>query len=229
MQGSVFAVGVARSHDSLAAVTHDVIYILEIDVDVPCHRDDLRYAFRRYVQHVVGSLEGLGELHVAVLLTEFVIADDEQCIDVLPEFRDAVSCLLLTAFAFEAERQCDDADRQYAEFACYLRHDGSCAGAGAAAHTGGDEQHLRVRTERLTYPVLRVFSRLAARRRDVARTEHLVAEVQLILNRASLQSLVIGVADDEIHTRDAGLIHVRHSVAAAAADTHHLDNVGPFV
>ena len=47
------------------------------------------------------------------------------------------------ALAFEVERLGHDADGQDAELARGLRDDRRSAGAGAAAHAGGDEHHVR--------------------------------------------------------------------------------------
>ena len=44
--------------------------------------------------------------------------------------------------AFEEERLRHDADGERALFARELRDDGRRAGAGAAAHAGGDEHHV---------------------------------------------------------------------------------------
>ena len=46
------------------------------------------------------------------------------------------------ALAFEMERLGDDADGEDAEFAGRARHHRRGAGAGAAAHAGGDEHHV---------------------------------------------------------------------------------------
>ena len=45
--------------------------------------------------------------------------------------------------AFEVERLGDDADREDAGLLGAARHDRRRAGAGAAAHAGGDEHHVR--------------------------------------------------------------------------------------
>ena len=49
------------------------------------------------------------------------------------------------ALAFEVERLGDDADGEDAHIARGLCDDGSSAGAGAAAHAGGDEHHVGAR------------------------------------------------------------------------------------
>ncbi len=48
-----------------------------------------------------------------------------------------------TARPFELEGPRHDADGQYTLIARHPRHDGCGARAGAAAHAGGDEHHVR--------------------------------------------------------------------------------------
>ena len=63
----------------------------------------------------------------------------------LREFLDAVFGDLHAPLAFEVERLGDDADGEDAELLRDARDDGSRPGAGAAAHAGGDEHHVRAR------------------------------------------------------------------------------------
>src|SRR5712692_11025532 len=61
----------------------------------------------------------------------------------LLEVSNALLSRLPPPVAFEHERLGHDADSQRANFARDLRHDGACAGAGAAAHACRDEDHVR--------------------------------------------------------------------------------------
>ena len=56
--------------------------------------------------------------------------------------RDALVGLPAALLALEAERLGDDADGERAAVARDLRDDRRRAGAGAAAHAGGDEHHV---------------------------------------------------------------------------------------
>ena len=100
-ESSVFAFCVTRAHDGLTAALHHVLDIFEVDVDVACHGDNLSDTLGGDLQHVVGHLKSLGEFHVAVFLTELVVAYHEQCVDVFAKLLDAFDSLLLAAFAFE--------------------------------------------------------------------------------------------------------------------------------
>ena len=166
-QSSIFALGVSRAHDGLSAVAHHVVDIFEVDVDVARHGDDLGYTFSGDLQHIVGLLEGVGELHVTIFLTEFVVAYHEKCVDMLTQLGDTFLRLLLTTFAFEAERQCDDTHCEYSKLFCYLSHDGSGSCACTATHTGCDKQHLGVTFERLADLILGLLCCLTTFGRDV--------------------------------------------------------------
>ena len=115
---SIFAFCVARTHYSLTAITHDGVDILEVDVDVACHRDDFSYTFSSGFEHVVSLLESLSQFHVAILITELVVAYHEESIYMFTEFCYTFESLLLTAFTFAAERHSHDSDGEDIEFSC---------------------------------------------------------------------------------------------------------------
>ena len=81
--------------------------------------------------------------------------------DLAAQLLDALLGLRHTLTPLESERLRDDADGQHALLTRDLRHDGGRAGAGAAAHAGGDEHHVRV-LERLADLVAALLGRLAS-------------------------------------------------------------------
>ena len=88
--------------------------------------------------------EGVGEGGLLVRHPEQVLVrDDEQRIDDLLQFGDAGFGDAHAPLAFEVERLGDDADGQDAGFLRAARDHRRRAGAGAAAHAGGDEHHVR--------------------------------------------------------------------------------------
>ena len=107
-----------------------------------------------------------------------------------------------------------------------MRHDGGCAGACAAAQAGSQEQHVRAFDDLLNAiavfhcglpPDLGIGARTKPLR-DVA------ADLQARLDLRALQRLCVRVCTNEVHTFDSGANHVRHCVAAAAADSEHFDD-----
>ena len=73
---------------------------------------------------------------------QVLIRDDQQRIDDLLQFDDAGFGKAHAALAFELKRLGDHADREGAELPRGFGDDRCCAGAGAAAHSGGDEHHM---------------------------------------------------------------------------------------
>ncbi len=83
--------------------------------------------------------------------------------------------------AFEREGAGDHADGERADFLGDLRDDGGCAGAGAAAHAGGDEDHVTA-LERFVQLLRGFFGGLASHFRVAASAETaggLVADAHL--------------------------------------------------
>ena len=129
------------------------------------------------------------------------------------------------ARAFERERLGDHADGQDALVARGLGDDRRGAGAGAAAHAGGDEAHVRA-FERCDDLVERLFGGGAADLRPRAGAEalrDLEAELDPAVGGRSVERLRVGVGDDEVDALDVGAHHVGDGVAAGAADADHAD------
>ncbi len=110
----------------------------------PGDGDQLGNALHALAQHVVRHAESLLEVGAFVHdLQQTVVGDDDERIGLLFELGDAGFGRLDAARALKGERAGDHADGQCADFLGDLGHDGRAAGAGAAAHSGGDEDHVR--------------------------------------------------------------------------------------
>ena len=106
-----------------------------------------------------------------------------------------------------------------------LRDDGRRARARAAAHAGGDEDHVGA-GERLGDPLGVLQGGLAADLGVRARPHPLArsrAELDLLCGPVDPEGLQVGVRGDELHAVEAGLDHPVDGVPAAAADADDLD------
>jgi hypothetical protein len=123
----------------------------------------------------------------------------------------------------ECERQGANTHRQDAHFLGSLGNDGRCAGAGAAAHAGGDEHHFGTVFKK-TFDLVEAFDAgllahggLAA---GAATFGEELAQGDFVGYRAEVHGLCVGVANGVIHTDDALFVHVGHGIATAAADAY---------
>ncbi len=133
----------ANRHQGCAAFGHDRAHIGEVQVDQARDGDQLGNALHALAQHIICQAES--RLQVGALihdLQQAVVGDDDQGIGLLFELGDACLGRLDAARAFEGEGAGDHANGQSADFLGNLRNDGCAAGAGAAAHPGGDEDHI---------------------------------------------------------------------------------------
>src|SRR5690606_36524353 len=99
------------------------------------------------------------------------------------------------------------------------------AGAGAAAHAGGDEHHVRT-LQRVDDDLTILERGLAADFWIGARAQALGdvgTQLQLQLGAAVLDRLRVGVGGDELDAIHAAANHVRDRVSAAAAHADYLD------
>ena len=143
----------------------------------------------------------------------------------LLQLLDAALGLLHPPRALELEGLGHDADGQHAHLARRLGDDRRGAGAGAAAHAGGDEAHVAAR-EPLDDVLDRLLGRRGADLGPRAGAEplgHARAELELVAGPALLQRLGVGVRDHELAALERLLDHVVDGVAAGAADADHGD------
>ena len=127
--------------------------------------------------------------------------------------------------ALEMERLGDDADRQNSHLAGDPSDHGRSAGAGAPAHAGGHENHMRARQM-----VANLLDRLLGRRpadfgfrAGAEALGDLQSHLDDPLGARRAQRLRVGVGDDEVDPYEAGDDHVVDGVAAGAAHSAHHD------
>jgi hypothetical protein len=133
--------------------------------------------------------------------------------------------VLHAALALEEERPRHDAHRERAHVTRDLRDDRRRAGARAAAHAGGDEDHVRA-LERVLDALHLLERALLAHvgvRAGAEATREARPELHLRRREVRLERLRVGVGRDELHALEAALDHRVERVAATTADAHHLD------
>ena len=136
--------GFAGAHHRLAHLAHHRADVGEVEVDEARHDHQVGDPANALLEHLVGHLERFLEGRVRVGEAEQVLVrNDDQRVDVLLQLVDAGIGRAAAARAFERERLGDHADGQDALVAGGLGDDRRGAGAGAAAHAGGDEAHVR--------------------------------------------------------------------------------------
>ena len=144
--GAVFARSFAGAHHRLAHAAHDRAHVGEVEVDQAFLDHQVGDAGDARIEHLVGHREGVRE---GRLLSgdpeEVLVRDDDQRVDGLLQFVDAGFGETHAAHAFELERLRHDADGQDAQLPSRPGDDRCSARAGAAAHAGGDEHHVRAR------------------------------------------------------------------------------------
>jgi hypothetical protein len=141
--GAINAGGHGGTHHRLAHLAHHRAHVLEVDVDQARHVDDLGDAADGVAQHVVGGLEGLEHADlVAEHFLELLVEDHDQRVDMARELGHAFLGQA-HALALVLEGLGHHGHGEDAQFARHLGDHRAGTGAGAAAHAGGDEDHVR--------------------------------------------------------------------------------------
>ena len=135
---------------------------------------------------------------------------------------DAGRGLIHAALALKGEGLGNDANGQDAQIVCHLGHNGCCTGAGAAAHTGGDKDHLGA-LQGICDLVLAFLGSTLADLGISARAAalgELGAQLHLGGSMVLGQRLLVGVHCDEFDALQAVAHHAVDGVAAAAAHAY---------
>nr|WP_206542962.1 hypothetical protein [Pantoea stewartii] len=178
------------------------------------------------VQHLVGHRERVGEGGLLIGDPEQVLVrNDQQGVDHLVELGDAVLGGAHAALAFEVERLGHHADGEDPHLAGSLGDHRRSARAGAAAHAGGDENHVRA-GERIAKPVhhlLRGRCTDNGLRTGAEALGDLGTHLDDALRFRHRQRLRVGVGDDEVDALQPGGDHVVDGITTRAADAEDGD------
>ena len=140
---AVLALGDAGAHERAAHVAHDRLHVGEVDVDDAVLGDEVADALDGLVEDLVRFAARVDEREVLVAEEEeLLVRDGDERVDLLGELRETGLGAAGALTTLEQERLRDDADREGALFAGELRDDRRRARSGAAAHAGGDEDHV---------------------------------------------------------------------------------------
>ena len=209
-----------------AGVLHDGGDVGEVQVDEAGVPDQVRDGLHRLAQHIVRDLKGVGKGDLLVSgVLQPLVGDDDQGVHLVLQFPDAGLGGPHPAGALKAEGLRDDAHGEDVHLLGHLRHDGSAAGTGAAAHARGDEDHVGI-LQGLGDLAAALLGGLAAHlgiRAGPLAVGQLLADLDLIGGAGDIQRLLVRIHRHELHTLGAGLHHAVDHVVAAAADADDFD------
>ena len=169
-----------------------------------------------------GTADGL----VAKQFPQLVVADDEKRVHGFAHGFKSLRGLLIPPASLKLERNGDDAHGQDAALLARLCDDRCGACARASAHAGSDKHHARVAPQQTSDFVKGFDGGIFAHLREGARTlatRQCGTKLDFARDWADVQSLRIGVADNEVHTSDALLKHGVDCVGSTAAYADDFD------
>ena len=167
--------------------------------------------------------KGFGPFQVGIYGAQTVIVDNEHGIDILLHAARSLDGTVDFVHTLEEERYGDDAHREYAFVLGHACNHRRAAGAGAATHACGDENHLDVLGEYLLYVGHAFESRRLAGFGLTAGAKSsggLGAEQHLGGDRQGHQRLAVGIKHHKVNAAHALAVHVCNGVATAAANAH---------
>ena len=142
--GAAGALGFAGAHHRATHARDDRAHIGKIEVDEPGPHDQVTDRPDRVLEHAVGHAEGLREGGLFVgHLEQVLVRNNQQGIEMAVQLLQAGFGHAHAFGAFEGERLGHYADDEAAVFVGGLRDHRRAAGARAATHAGGDEDHVK--------------------------------------------------------------------------------------
>ena len=221
--GAVRTFGQGGAHHGFALLAHDSAHVFKVDVHMAGHVDDFGNAAHGVFQHVVGIGEGFVLAYiVAQHFEKFLVEHHDQGVDVGLQLGQTGIGIFHARAAFELEGLGHHAHGQDAHLFGHLGDDGSGAGSGAAAHAGGDEEHVGAfqRNADVGFGLLGGQFALVG---TAARAQAALAQLDAAVCAAAVECLGIGVGANELHPVDRGLDHVLNCVTSTAAHANDLD------
>jgi hypothetical protein len=176
-------------------------------------------------ENLVSQTEGVFNAGFLVdKLEKAVVRDDNQGIDLGHQILKSFLSNLVAMTAFKTEGFGDYGDGQGAALLGYLSYNRDRAGARAAAHTGGDEDHIRT-GNCLPNLINAFFSCFVPHKVITAGTKtagNPLTELYAHGCFSHRQRLGIRIHNDEFNTTNLFTYHAGHGIAAAAAHANDL-------
>ena len=131
-------------HVCIAGALHDRGNIREVKVDIAVLNDQIGDRLDTGFQHIIRHCKALAHGERLIETDEqTLIRNNYEGINIFFQCLNAALSLSHFLLTLECERLGDNCDRQDPEFLSDLRNDGSRTGTGTAAHTCGNEDHVR--------------------------------------------------------------------------------------
>ncbi len=190
-----FVARFSQSYHRHAGALHDGLHIVEVQVDQAGLGDELGDAFDGPHEDLIGHLERGVDAQAGADLQQPVVGDDDDGVGGGAQALQASLRILLPEVALSPERKGGDRNGQGAHVLGELRDVRRRAGAGAAAHAGGDENDVRV-GERLAELILGLLGRFLSHLRERSRPQPAsgaAAQKDLVLRPHGQKVLRVGI------------------------------------
>ena len=111
-----FALTITHTHNGDTTVLKYGLHIIEVEIYKSVIGDYLGYASCRNTQCIVGLAEGFEHRQLGIDLTQSLVVDNKQCIDMFGHFLNTIERLIDLACTFKTERNSHNADCKNAMF-----------------------------------------------------------------------------------------------------------------
>ena len=226
---AIFTLCVTRTHQSGAALQHDLADIGKVHMDKAMVEHDAANALDGVAENFVSHLEGFfhGRLLVRGLeeTEQLLVFDNDNRVDAFAECSNAGLRDRRTCVTFPAERPGHHGHREDTEFTGHAGNDRSRTRTGSTAHAGSDEHHVGIFHGFLEL-VDAFFGSLAAHFRihaSAQATSSLFTDLDGMISLALVKGHRVRIHGVVFHALDVHVLHAVHGVSTCSTDAEHLD------
>ena len=214
-----------NTHVSVACILHNGGNVCKVEVNESGNVDKLGNGLYTATENVVCNFKSVSKSDIGILyLLESLVGDNDERVYVLGELCDTCLCLLHSLTTLKSEGLGNDTNGKDAHFLSSLSNYGSRTCTGSAAHTCGDEYHVRAvkHTTDLFDGFLSALLTDLRVRTCALTSGNLIADDYLLSCARAVKHLAVGVDRYKFNATNVGGDHAVNCVVSAAAYTNNL-------
>ena len=225
----VVALGLADTDMRHSLVLHDRLYIGKVEIDQSRQIDQIGDTLDSLLKNLICFLQCFRHRRSAVYdLKKLIVRDHDQCIHILLKALNAGQRICHPDSRFKTEGFGHDTDGEDTHFLCDPGYDRRSSRSGSAAHTTGNEYHIRS-LDSLPDLFRTLLGSLLADLRLCSGTKalgHFLTDLDRHGCLAHGQCLFIRIDTDKLHSADGVLHHTVDCIVTGSSYSYNDDPCG---
>ena len=205
-------------------ICHNCLNIREVKVDQCRQIDQVCNSLDSLLQNLVSFAKCFRHSCTTVYdLKQFVVRDNDQCINSFLQILDSCKSIVHTCFCFKTERFCYNANGQDSHFLSCCCNNRSCTCTGTTTHSTGNKYHVSA-FDQLFYFFYALFSGLLTNFRLCTGAKafcNLFTNLKYCWSFAKCQGLFISIYTNKLNSSDGFFHHSVNCIITSPAYTDY--------